>query len=203
MHTNTTQRRILATAGGAIALCGLAFGAVGCSTSDNATGSSSSAASSASTHNDADVTFNSMMIPHHQQAVEMAELVNGRTTNPQLIALATRIKNAQQPEIDQMTARLTSWGVETSTDEHSTDEHSGHGDMSGMMSEADMAALRAASGAEFDTRWINMMIQHHMGAIAMADTEIAEGSDPASKALAAQIKSTQQAEIDEMGRIGG
>ena len=66
-----------------------------------------------------------------------------------------------------------------------------------------MAALRAASGAEFDTRWINMMIQHHMGAIAMADTEIAEGSDPASKALAAQIKSTQQAEIDEMGRIGG
>lgn len=202
MHTNPIQRRIIVSAGGAIALCGLAFGAVGCSASDNATGSSSSASAPASTHNDADVTFNSMMIPHHQQAVEMAELVNGRTTNPQLIALATRIKNAQQPEIDQMTARLTSWGVDPSTDEHSTG-HGGHGDMSGMMSEADMAALRAASGAEFDTRWINMMIQHHMGAIAMADTEIADGSDPASKALAAQIKSTQQAEIDEMGRIGG
>lgn len=202
MHTNPIQRRIIVTAGGAIALCGLAFGAVGCSASDNATGSSSSASAPASTHNDADVTFNSMMIPHHQQAVEMAELVNGRTTNPQLIALATRIKNAQQPEIDQMTARLKSWGVDPSTDEHSTG-HGGHDDMSGMMSEADMAALRAASGAEFDTRWINMMIQHHMGAIAMADTEIAEGSDPASKALAAQIKSTQQAEIDEMGRIGG
>ena len=91
MHTNPIQRRIIVTAGGAIALCGLAFGAVGCSASDNATGSSSSASAPASTHNDADVTFNSMMIPHHQQAVEMAELVNGRTTNPQLIALATRI----------------------------------------------------------------------------------------------------------------
>lgn len=175
--------------------------------------SSQSASAESTTHNAADVTFNQMMIPHHQQAIAMADLVPSRTDNTAVRELATQIKNAQQPEINQMTERLRSWGVSTTPESQSAQDHGSmdHGSMDmgdgaggmGMMSEQEMTAMENARGQEFDTLWLKGMIAHHQGAIDMAKTELADGIDPASRALAEQITTSQQAEIDRMRSMLG
>lgn len=203
------------------ALAATALIATACSSSndtashgDHSMMTSTSATSSSVTqaHNQADVMFNQMMIPHHEQAVEMADLVPSRTDNAELIALATQIRNAQQPEIDQMTTRLRGWGVEVadSSDDDSDGQMDhgsmGHGSssmMGGMMSDAEMDALEAARGEQFDTLWLKGMIAHHEGAVTMADEELANGVDPQSRELATQIKTSQQAEIDQMKKMLG
>ena len=174
--------------------------------------STAGSSAEAAAHNAADVSFNQMMIPHHQQAVAMADLVPSRTDNVAVRELAGQIKNAQQPEIDQMTQRLESWGVSPGAQEHGSQQHgsmasgsTAHGTMgmSGMMSDQDMTAIENARGAEFDRLWLQGMISHHQGAIDMADTELADGVDPGSRALAEQIKKTQQTEIDRMRSMLG
>jgi uncharacterized protein (DUF305 family) len=145
--------------------------------------------------NAADVMFDQMMIPHHQQAVEMAKLVPSRTDNEQVRALATAIEGAQQPEIDQMAAALQAWHQPTSMP--AMGGHGGHS-MSGMMSDEQMAELKTLSGSAFDTMWLQMMIEHHKGAIEMAQTELADGKDPATKQLARAIIDAQQKEIAQM-----
>ncbi|MAU80321.1 MAG: DUF305 domain-containing protein [Gordonia sp.] len=157
--------------------------------------------SSDSRHNDADVTFNQEMIPHHMQALMMADLVADRTTTPAVRDLADRIRAAQKPEIDEMTARLTSWGVSSEMGGHSGAHGAGGHDMSGMMTPQQMAALSQAEGTDFDRMWLEGMIAHHEGAIAMADTELADGVNGPSRELAKRVKSAQQAEIDEMNSI--
>ncbi|MEO9326361.1 DUF305 domain-containing protein [Gordonia aurantiaca] len=156
-------------------------------------------------HNEADIAFNSMMIVHHQQAVEMADLVEDRTTNAELIALADRIEDAQEAEIDQMTDRLRSWGVAVPDDDHNGHmQHGPHsGAMGGMMSAQEMTTLQNARGAEFDRLWLEGMIRHHEGAIEMADEELADGVNPASKELATQVRQTQRSEIDQMRKMLG
>ena len=160
----------------------------GCSTADDPAPASSgttavhggghaagtSAPAETVSHNAADITFNQMMIPHHRQAIVMADLVGGRSTDPAVLDLAARITRAQQPEIDEMTARLAGWGVDAG--DAGAGDHAGH-DMSGMMSDAEMSALEAASGAEFDRLWLEGMIAHHKGAVQMADDELAAGID--------------------------
>ncbi|AZG46317.1 DUF305 domain-containing protein [Gordonia insulae] len=181
----------------------------GCSTSDEPATDSASASSStiqastasspaaqSASHNDADIKFNQMMIPHHEQALAMAALVGERTDTPAVRELADRIENAQQPEIDEMAARLTAWGVPADDG----GPHGGHA-MAGMMTEDEMSALTAARGTAFDTLWLEGMIRHHEGAVAMADDELDRGIDARSRELAARIKAAQQAEIDEMNAL--
>ncbi|MFW0788282.1 DUF305 domain-containing protein [Gordonia sp. CPCC 205333] len=160
--------------------------------------STSMPASSVAQHNSADVRFNQMMIPHHAQAVAMADLVAPRTQNVQIRQLAASIKKAQQPEIDQMTARLRAWGQPTEL----ADGHGGH-QMNGMMSDDEMSKLRSARDAEFDRLWLRMMIAHHDGAVAMADAVLADGVDPATRELASAVKIAQQAEIGQMNTLLG
>lgn len=157
------------------------------------------AASAAGTFNDADVTFAQAMVPHHQQAVEMAALADGRAADGEVKELAAKIQAAQQPEIDTMTGWLSAWGKPTS---HG-DTDGGHGGMPGMMSDADMAALEAAKGAAFDKQFLTMMIGHHEGAVEMARQEVAQGSNADAKALAQKIITDQQAEIAAMKAILG
>jgi uncharacterized protein (DUF305 family) len=190
------------------ALAVLTAGAVlaGCSNSGHdmsgmgASSSSSSAAVQQGDHNQADVAFVQQMIPHHQQAVDMAGLVPGHTTNPQVADLAGRIQKAQDPEIARMSHWLTSWGAPAPTSMPGMDHGSAdHGtSMPGMMSPAEMTQLQQAEDAEFDRLWLGMMIKHHQGAIDMAETELAAGSNADAKKLAQQIVDAQQAEIDEM-----
>ncbi|WP_328405987.1 DUF305 domain-containing protein [Nocardia sp. NBC_00403] len=149
--------------------------------------------------NAADVTFLQMMYPHHAQAVEMAKLVPGRSENQQLLALATDVEKAQAPEMQQISTLLQSFGQQAPT---AAGGHTGH-DMAGMMTPEQMSALHAASGVEFDRQWMTMMIDHHAGAIAMANTELATGTNPDAKALAGAIVTAQQAEIGTMRAMLG
>lgn len=152
------------------------------------------------THNEADVRFARHMVPHHEQAMEMAALVPERTDNEAVRKLASRIEQAQGPEIDQLEAWLEKWGAPgTETAEHG--EHGGNSGMAGMMSGGDMSELSAATGAEFDSAWLELMIKHHEGAVEMARTEIADGADPEAVAMAQRIVDAQLVEISEMREL--
>jgi len=152
-------------------------------------------------HNDADVAFAQGMIPHHQQAIEMADLASTQAQRAEVKGLARRIKEAQQPEIDQMQGWLSEWGEEG--DAGHDGGHDGDDSM-GMMSEEDMARLEQASGAEFDRLFLDGMIRHHEGAVKMAETELAGGEHAAAKELAQRIIDSQRAEIAEMrGLLAG
>ncbi len=161
----------------------------------------------ATANNDADVEFAQGMIPHHRQAVEMAELAAGRTENPEIVDLAARIGAAQAPEIDTMTGWLQEWDAEVPADGDMADmegmDHGG-GDMAGMdgmMSPEQMGRLEQSSGADFDRLFLEQMTEHHVGAVEMARTELDAGADPDALALAQAIIDTQQAEIDEMADL--
>ncbi len=148
----------------------------------------------------------------------MARLVPSRTQNEQVRALAANIEKAQSPEMEQITTLLESFGKPTPT----SSGHGGHNmempttmnmpgmttmpatsTMPGMMSTEQMNALAAASGADFDRQWLSMMIEHHIGAIGMSNTELAGGVNPDSKALASAIVAAQQTEIDTMRGLLG
>jgi len=148
--------------------------------------------------NSADVNFVQQMIPHHEQAVEMAEFVDDRTQRPQLVQLSQDIISSQSSEIDTMTAWLEEWGEEPAAG--GMDHGGGHDDMTmpGMMTEEEMKGLMGLEGRAFDLTFTEMMIEHHEGAIEMAETELEEGSLPAVQDLADQIIEAQEAEIEQM-----
>jgi uncharacterized protein (DUF305 family) len=142
------------------------------------------------------------MIPHHQQAVQMASMAGYQATTPEVKQLATAIKAAQDPEIKLMSGWLTGWGKPVPTPSHGGG-HGGHGEMPGMMTEEEMSTLGKAKGAMFDRMWIQMMIKHHQGAVTMAKAEQTKGKDPASIALAKTIEKAQTTEIATMQRLLG
>ncbi|MGW5574825.1 DUF305 domain-containing protein [Nocardia thailandica] len=151
----------------------------------------------AAAYTEADVTFLQMMYPHHAQAVEMARLVPSRSQNPELIALAANVEKAQAPEMEQITTLLTGWGKPAPTADMGHGGHGGH-TMSGMMTADQMTALAAASGPAFDRMWLEMMIDHHLGAVEMAKTELAAGVNTEARALATAIVADQEKEIAQM-----
>ncbi|MCX9192354.1 DUF305 domain-containing protein [Carbonactinospora thermoautotrophica] len=159
--------------------------------------------------NDADVTFAQQMIPHHQQAVDMAELAETHAQDAEVKKLAAKIQAAQAPEIEMMSGWLRAWGKPVPTAMPSVG-HGGHQmpsmgghQMPGMMTQQEMDQLMAARGAEFDRMFLQMMIKHHEGAVEMARTEQAQGANPEAKKLAGQIAASQTAEIAEMRELLG
>ncbi|MGN6446447.1 DUF305 domain-containing protein [Amnibacterium sp.] len=164
----------------------------------SATASPSSSASSA--HNSQDVSFSQGMAMHHQQAIEMSDLLlKKQGVDPRVSSLATSIKSAQQPEIDEMNGWLSSWGEQTVSGSMSGMDMGGTGN--GMMSAADMAALKDASGAKASSLFLGQMIQHHNGAIEMARTEVSGGKNPAAIGLAKKIITDQAAQITQMKQL--
>jgi uncharacterized protein (DUF305 family) len=220
------KRTILFGAGAAVALVVSA----GCSSSNDSgsehtsgqmTSASATAApttaQAADAHNDADVMFATHMIPHHQQAVEMSDMVLAKQgIDPGVTELAKQIKAAQGPEIQQMQEWLNQWGNPPMPSMPAGDMP-GHGNMpmpsgsmpsmsgmpgmQGMMSDADMSALQNAQGVEASKLFLTQMITHHEGAITMAQTEIKDGQYPAAVELARSIVTAQQKEIDTMKGI--
>ena len=157
-------------------------------------------------HNDADVAFATGMIPHHAQAVQMADMAVQRSASGEVKDLAAAVKAAQGPEIAQLSGWLTGWGrpVPAVGGSMSMDHGAGgHGGMVGMMSAEEMKQLGAASGKDFDTMWLKMMIKHHEGAITMAQTQLAQGTNPAAKELAQTIATDQAKEIATMKGLLG
>ena len=155
---------------------------------------------SATTSNSADQMFLTMMIPHHEQAIEMADAILGKDgVDPRVTALAQQIKDAQDPEIETMKSWLTDWGMP-----YDDATSSGMGSMDpadGMMPEEDMAALAAATGTEATRLFLEGMIDHHLGAVEMAQSVMGNGQNPALADLAEQIIDAQTAEIATMREI--
>jgi uncharacterized protein (DUF305 family) len=182
---------------------------------DHGSGSSASAASTQAagdnpapgTFNDADVMFAQMMIPHHEQALEMAQLADGRASDAEIKTLVADIEKAQDPEIQTMKSWLKAWGKPESAEESmpGMDHGSGgmdHGSgMAGMMSDEDMQKLEAAKGTEFDRMFAEMMIDHHEGAITMAQDEQKNGRNATAKKLAADVVESQSAEVQKFKKI--
>lgn len=144
-----------------------------------------------------DVMFAQMMIPHHEQAVLMAGLAADRAEDEQLRALATEIKAAQDPEIALMSSWLDRWGAPRMSGDEAVMSHGSHG-MQGMLSDAQLDALQQAQGATFDALFAQYMIEHHEGAVTMAEDVLARGADPAVAALAREIVVTQEKEIVQL-----
>lgn len=136
-----------------------------------------------------DLMFASMMVPHHEQAVLMSDLALEKSTDPEILALANEIKNAQAPEITEM----LSWGASM------MGSHAGHM-MSGMLSEQELEQLRQASGAAFDQLFLEGMIKHHEGAVEMAN-EVINSANSRVSGLAKTIIETQNAEILKMKEL--
>lgn len=152
---------------------------------------SSSAPAAATEHNAADTMFAQGMIPHHEQAVEMSGMMLQKKDIPASVtALATRIKAAQDPEIETMTGWLKSWN-------ESATMAAGH-TMDGMMGEDDLKQLEAAQGTEAARLFLKQMIAHHQGAVMMAKTETAQGRNADAIELSKNIVTAQEAEIKEM-----
>lgn len=185
---------------------GLALSACGDSSGNDADGTSGSSGQAAK-FNDADVEFAQQMIPHHEQAIEMAQVAETRAGSDEVKSLAADIEAAQGPEIETLEGWLESWGEDVPSGEmdHGDMNHgsSDEGGMAGMMDEEDMKSLEDASGAEFDRMFLQMMIEHHEGAVAMAETEVQDGENADAIAMAQKVISDQQAEIDLMNSLLG
>jgi uncharacterized protein (DUF305 family) len=193
------KRQVLAT--GAAALAAL-LAVTACSSSSNQTASSttmsvtasvpSNSAVAAGPHNQADVAFAQDMIPHHQQAIQMSDIMSGKPgIDARVARLATDIKAAQGPEIQQMQGWLSQWAVPTVSMAPGMT-------MTGMLTDQAIVALQNAQGIDADRQFLTGMIQHHQGAIEMAQEEIRSGQYPPALALAHSIVTSQQQQISTM-----
>ncbi len=165
--------------------------------SDTFATDSPSGSTSATALGEEDIEFAQGMIAHHEQAIEMAEIALDPTVgaSPAVTDLATRIKAAQDPEVELMTGWLTAAGEPIVMD---TSEGHEMSSMDGMMTAEQMDALAAMNGGEFDRTWVEMMIAHHEGAISQSESVKDNGSNPDVLALADQIIAAQRVEITEM-----
>ncbi|MER5536746.1 DUF305 domain-containing protein [Streptomyces mirabilis] len=204
LHHNPVRRvaAVGVVAAGALMLAACGSDSDGASGMDHGGSKSSATATATATVkagdvDEADVTFAQMMIPHHEQAVAMAELADGRASDAEIKDLAAKIEKAQDPEIKTMTGWLKSWGKPTATgDTPGMDMGS-----DGMMSDKDMKELKAMQGKEFDKMFAQMMIDHHDGAIAMAKTEQKSGQNADAKEMADAIVTGQSAEVKQLQSI--
>lgn len=149
-------------------------------------------------HGVADTRFMQGMIGHHAQALEMVALVESRSTNPDLKKLALRIDVSQRDEMQMMREWLTRRG-EPLPDPHA--HHMAHGQMPGMLTAAQMQALAAASGGQFDRLFLEGMIQHHEGALTMVKDLFATpgaGQEAEMFDFASDVEADQAMEIARM-----
>jgi uncharacterized protein (DUF305 family) len=152
-----------------------------------------------------DVAFMQMMVLHHRQALEMADLVPDRAGDPQVVAVAARIEAAQAPEILVMAQWLTDRSIDVPgvDEDPATYDHAehGHAGMVGMLSADQLEALADADGAEFDRLFLSGMIAHHEGAIEMSRHVLRTGADQRVGELATDIVAEQSAEVVRLERV--
>ncbi|MEN8704829.1 MAG: DUF305 domain-containing protein [Nocardioides marinisabuli] len=187
----------------------LSFALGGLAACGNDTYASETAQVSTTEHNAADITFAESMIEHHAQALSMVDLTIGRDLDPEVRGLAEDIRAAQGPEIETMAEWLTTWGEDvpdamrnlTDPRDDPSDTSEGTEDMDempGMMTADAMTALENASDTDFQNMWLQMMIEHHEGAVEMAETEQEEGQFKEAVDLAGLIADSQTQEIGTM-----
>lgn len=187
-----TRKLILVSAAAAVALS--LSGCAGGMSGMDMSASDAPGDEAAADFNSADVMFAQMMIPHHEQAVEMSELLLAKDgIDDRVRDLAAQIKDAQQPEIDQMREMLSEWGED--------DSAMGGMDDGGLLSDEEMTALEDATGDDAARLFLEGMTVHHEGAIEMAEAEIADGENAEAKELAETIIAAQTDEIAVMQEL--
>lgn len=202
--TRSPSALVAGTALVALVLAGCGSGATGTDTASGGGASTSAAPATsygppaAGPHIAQDVTFVKDMLPHHSQAVEMADMALRRDTTPEVKALAQQIKGAQAPEISAMGGWLTGWGEQVPDAMGGMD---GMGAGTGMMSADEMTSLDKANGTDFARMWLTDMTEHHTGAVEMARTETTSGQSADAKQLATGIVASQTAEIATMKKL--
>jgi uncharacterized protein (DUF305 family) len=142
----------------------------------------------------ADIMFLQMMIPHHQQAIDISDLALTKSTDSELLALAKDIRDGQGTEIVTMKAWLDKAGADLDPG-HST----GH-DMGGMLDDSQLAELKSATGKNFDLLWLKGMTGHHDGALHMA-TMITDARNADIKSFGQAIVATQSAQNKQMAAM--
>jgi uncharacterized protein (DUF305 family) len=165
-------------------------------TTGTASAPDSTGTPAAGPHNAADVEFAAGMVPHHQQAVVMADMAVRHGGTDDFVKLAKAVKAAQQPEIEQMSGWLTGWG----TPVPDASGHTGHSG-AGMMSQKDLHDLDAMVGSGFEGMWLTLMVKHHEGALDLARGELARGQNAEAKKLAHSVVTSQTAEIATMKKM--
>lgn len=184
----------------ALAACGGADANHNGMTGMSGMGSASSSTTPAAKVDPADVMFAQAMVPHHHQAVQMADLALTRASSADIKALATKIKAAQDPEIATMNGWLAQWGAPTDGADMKGMAGMDHGS-DGMMSQADMTKLSQASGTTFDRMWLTMMVAHHQGALTMAKEVLTTTKDTQVRSLAQSVVDGQTKEIATMSGL--
>jgi uncharacterized protein (DUF305 family) len=151
----------------------------------------------------ADIRFMQDMIPHHHQALEMAELVADRTNRPELVDTAGRIERSQEDEIEFMQGWLRDRGETVPDPTDHAAMHTGHG-MAGIATPEQMTALAEADGTDFDRLFLELMITHHEGAVTMV-SELHEqpgaAYDPVLFEFTNEVSNGQTTEIERMGAL--
>lgn len=161
-----------------------------------------------------DLMFAQMMIPHHQQAIDMSKFALKNSSNKEIKALGREISGAQGKEIAQMKYWLSAT-KSSSAMGHDMGGMEGHdmggmGDMGGMeghnmemdgmISDAQMRTLSTLKGPKFDKAFLKAMIEHHQGAIEM--TSLLKGSkNSEAKKLASDVVRVQKSEITKMKKL--
>ena len=141
-----------------------------------------------------DIMFLQMMIPHHQQAIDISDLALTKSSDSELLALAKNIRDEQAAEIITMKAWLDKAGADLDPG------HSMGHDMGGMLSDSELAALKAATGKSFDLLWLKGMTGHHVGAIDMA-TMIEDADNDEIKSFGQAIVTSQSAQNKQMAAM--
>ena len=179
----------------------------GCGQDAPAADQASRTAANGEVFNDTDVEFASQLIPHHAAALTMVDLTRGRRVSPELAQVAEAIQTDHPAEIEQMVDWLDSWGepIPATMRDHTNAGHHGAGeipagsaDIPGMVTAEQLRALKKARGEAFETLWVQIMVEHHQGAIAMAATERADGVYAPAVELAETTQKSQGAQIDQM-----
>lgn len=214
-HRSTRSTRTTRALGAVTLTVALTLAASACGDDDGDGDGGGSSQVSSTEHNEADVAFAADMLQHHAQALSMVDLTLERPLDPEVQQLAEQIREAQGPEIETFTDWLTAWGEEVPATmrDHA---NAGHDmgdmgdamegvdtDMPGMMSAEDMQALQSAPDADFQTRWLEMMVEHHEGAVEMAQAQVEDGRYEPAVTLAEEIAASQSAEIDTMEGLLG
>jgi uncharacterized protein (DUF305 family) len=184
----------------------LAIGTTGCvgtaSSARPATTTQSTAdrgSTAGAAFNGTDVMFAQMMVPHHEQGRRIAALAKTHQIRPQMAMLAAAIESTQATEVQTMAGWLRTWGQPPSADPGA---HAAHGGMPGT-SDAEIGTVDRATGADFERRWLNMLIAHQDDAVQLARMETAQGVNSDARALADQIVKSRTAQIQQLlGYLG-
>ena len=167
-------------------------------------------------HHHADVALAAEMVPHHQQGLRLVSMATGRVVTPALADLIDRIAAEQGAEVDRMRGWRTAWDEEASSgpghmmDRGTMMQRSRSGALRGLMrtrmgpwalGDSDLDRLAQSWPPDFEQHWLQLMITHHQGAISMARHEITQGDYPPAIALAEDVVTTQQAEVEQMREL--